>query len=106
MDSITRMTQDEYDYFSQGIDNYTQGRFDEAVKSYDQALTINNDDYDAWLCRGEALAEQGRHEEALQSFNPAILIDPTKTRWGGMVTELRCTTWEEGGRPHYPSLKS
>ena len=53
-----------------------QGKLQEAVQSYDQAITIKPDYADAYNNRGVALQELGRLEEALKSCNQAIKIKP------------------------------
>ena len=56
------------DFFNQGISLYTKGHYDEAVKSFDQVLAIDNDNCYAWMCRGEALDELGQFDEAVTSY--------------------------------------
>ncbi|WP_414530944.1 tetratricopeptide repeat protein, partial [Nodularia chucula] len=49
-------------------------RYEEALKSFDQALTIKDDDPDLWNNRGAALGNLERYEEALHSFDKALAI--------------------------------
>ncbi|MBC6455787.1 MAG: tetratricopeptide repeat protein, partial [Hormoscilla sp. SP5CHS1] len=45
-------------------------------RSYDKAVEIKPDDYEAWYNRGIALDELSRYDEALASFDKAIEIKP------------------------------
>ena len=42
------------------------GRYEEAIKAYDEALKINPQDADAWTNKGNALSNLGRKEEAIK----------------------------------------
>ncbi len=50
--------------------------YEEALRSYDQALKIKPDDDSAWYNRGNALGNLGRYEEAIASFDQALKIKP------------------------------
>jgi predicted O-linked N-acetylglucosamine transferase (SPINDLY family) len=52
-------------------------RFDEALATYDKALTIKPDDASALSNRGNALLELRRFDEALTSYEKALAIEPT-----------------------------
>ena len=52
----------------------TLKRFDEALTSYDRALTIMPDGAEAWNNRGNTLQSLKRFDEALASFDRAIAI--------------------------------
>ena len=51
------------------------GRYEEALKAYEQTIKVNPDDAEAWANKGIALGHLGRYEEALQAFDQAIKID-------------------------------
>jgi tetratricopeptide (TPR) repeat protein len=55
------------------------GRYEEAMVSYDTALRINPDSYQAWNNRGVALVELGRYDEAIESYDKALRINPEYT---------------------------
>jgi len=40
-------------------------RYDEAIASYDKAIEIKPDDYEAWKNRGKALYQLSRYDEAI-----------------------------------------
>lgn len=48
----------------------------EALTSYDKAIELKPDYYEAWNNRGNALGELERHEEALTSYDRAIELKP------------------------------
>ena len=52
------------------------GRFDDALSSYDRALTLKPDFVQVLINRGVLLAELGRNEEALASYDKALTFVP------------------------------
>ena len=64
------------DWFNQGNALVESGRYEEAVSSYDRALEINPDYYQAWVNRGIVLNALGRSEEAVASYDRALQINP------------------------------
>jgi predicted O-linked N-acetylglucosamine transferase (SPINDLY family) len=51
-------------------------RFDEALASFDQAIALKSDYFDAYCARGHVLQELRRHEAAVASYDQAIALDP------------------------------
>ena len=49
---------------------------EEAIASYDRALSINPDSHEAWFLRGNALFSLRRHEEAIISYERNLAINP------------------------------
>ncbi len=52
------------------------GKFDDALGFFEQALLLNQDDPDLWNYKGIALRSLGRYEEAMECFNKSLKIDP------------------------------
>ena len=52
------------------------GKFDDALGFFEQALLLNQDDPDLWNNKGIALRSLGRYEEAMECFNKSLKIDP------------------------------
>ncbi len=50
--------------------------YEEALRSYDQALKIKPDKDSAWYNRGVALGKLGRYEEEIASYDQALKIKP------------------------------
>ena len=63
----------------QGNTAYDQGRSEEAIQYFDQALAIDPEDTDALISKGSALEDLNRTEEAIQYYDKAIDIDPEDT---------------------------
>lgn len=53
-----------------------EGRYDEALMLFEQALLEDENDPDAWNCKGAALRSMGRYDEANKCFNRSLRIDP------------------------------
>jgi tetratricopeptide (TPR) repeat protein len=55
---------------------YEQGRYNEAVQSYEKAILLNPQLEAAWLNKGNVLYVQSNYDEALQAFDRATKINP------------------------------
>lgn len=65
-------------------------RLDEAIASYDRALTIRPDSYDAWNNRGAELYSLGLYQEALDSFDRAVALkNNEELYWSNRGNALR-----------------
>lgn len=63
-------------WFARGMVMQTLGRKEEALRSYEQALTLAPTYTEAFVNCGAILRELHRHDEALARFNQAIAVDP------------------------------
>ena len=63
-------------YSSLGNVFKAKGQFDEAIKHYEQALTLKPDFFDVFNNYGAALLSLGRLDEALKYFEKVIAINP------------------------------
>jgi CHAT domain-containing protein/Flp pilus assembly protein TadD len=63
-------------WFEQGNALYVEGRYQDAISSYDQALKFKLDSDGAWNNRGSVLANLGRYEEAITSYDNALKFKP------------------------------
>ncbi len=52
------------------------GKYDEALAFFDQALLLNQNDPDLWNNKGVALRSLGRYEESMECFNKSLQIEP------------------------------
>jgi tetratricopeptide (TPR) repeat protein len=78
------------DYLKQGDALFFQGRYQDAIISYDKVIKKQPDCYLAWVSRGWALRRLGRYEEALKSYQKAIDIKPEDSLgWYGKANALR-----------------
>jgi len=69
MDSITSLVE-------KGKSLMDDGKFDDALGFFEQALFLNQDDPDLWNYKGVALRSLGRYEESMECFNKSLEIDP------------------------------
>ena len=76
-------------YFEQALILSTNGDYEEAIASFDQALKIKPDYHKAWNNRGIALFNLGRLEEAIASFDEALKFKSDKDEaWHNRGTAL------------------
>ena len=61
---------------SQGKSLLEDGKFEDALGFFEQALLLNQDDPDLWNYKGITLRSLGRYEEAMDCFNKSLKIDP------------------------------
>ncbi len=52
------------------------GRYNDALYSFEQAILLNQKDPDLWNLKGIALRSLGRYDEAIECFNKSLEIDP------------------------------
>ena len=52
------------------------GKFNDALSFFEQALLLNQDDPNLWNYKGIVLRSLGRYEEAIECFNMSLKIDP------------------------------
>ncbi|HET8720194.1 MAG TPA: tetratricopeptide repeat protein [Candidatus Nitrosotenuis sp.] len=53
-----------------------EGRFDEALSNFEQALLLDQNNAEILNQKGAALRSLGRYDEALECFNKSLTIDP------------------------------
>jgi tetratricopeptide (TPR) repeat protein len=54
------------------------GRYDEEIKSYNQAISLNPNHHAALYNLGNCMGSLGRYEEAIEAYSKAINIKPDK----------------------------
>jgi len=64
------------DLVGKGQSLLKDGKFNDALGFFEQALLLNQDDPDLWNNKGTALRSMGRYEEAMECFNKSLKIDP------------------------------
>lgn len=70
---------DALSLYNHGNTLIAQKRFEQALASYDGALTIRPDWPEVFAHRGIALHELTRFDEALSSYDRALTIRPNQT---------------------------
>ena len=61
---------------SKGQQCMDDGKYEEALAFFEQALLQNQTDPDLWNYKGVALRSLGRYEESMECFNKSLEIDP------------------------------
>ncbi len=64
------------DLVAKGESFLEDGKFNDALGFFEQALLLNQDDPNLWNNKGIALRSMGRYEEAMECFNKSLEIDP------------------------------
>jgi len=64
------------DLVAKGQSFLEDGKFNDALGFFEQALLLNQDDPDLWNYKGITLRSMGRYEEAMECFNKSLKIDP------------------------------
>ncbi len=59
-----------------GNDLLREGKYNEAMMAYDQAIKINPQNPIVWYNKGFLLSNLGKYEEAIKAYDKAIEIDP------------------------------
>lgn len=62
-----------------GLNYYYQGKYDEAIDAYDQAINLDPNStqtWQAWKGKGDALYGQEKYEEAIIAYDKAIELRP------------------------------
>jgi predicted O-linked N-acetylglucosamine transferase (SPINDLY family) len=72
-------------------------RFDEALASYDRAITLKPDYAEVYSNRGNTLLELRRFDEAIIDFDKALSIDQTLKRVFGdrLFAKTKCCIWKD-----------
>jgi len=64
------------DLVEKGQSLMDDGKFDNALGFFEQALLLNQNDPDLWNYKGIALRSLGRYEESMDCFNKSLEIEP------------------------------
>ncbi len=81
------------EFNNKGIDLYSMGRYDDAIKYFNRALEIDPSYIKALSNKGVVLNKLGRYEEAIKCFDKVIKVNPNlSTAWnhkGEALSSLR-----------------
>ena len=64
------------DLIKRGNELIDEGKFEESLSYFDQALILQPNNPDLWNKKGVALRGLGRYDEALDCFNKSLQLDP------------------------------
>ncbi|MFZ0511560.1 MAG: tetratricopeptide repeat protein [Candidatus Nitrosopolaris sp.] len=76
---------------NKGIALGNLGKYEEAVKSFEEATRIKADFALAWYNKGIALGNLGKYEEAIISYDEAISIKPDYARKKAIIITIFCS---------------
>ena len=69
MKSIDKLTK-------MGKKQLEEGQYEDALNSFQKAISLNQNDPDLWNLKGVTLRSLGRYNEAVECFNKSLEIDP------------------------------
>jgi len=64
------------DWYNKGYALFAQGKYDEAIPAYDEAIRLDPNYAEAWNGKGVALERQNMYNDAIQAYDKAIMLDP------------------------------
>ena len=76
--TVPTSTEGEHvDFFDSGLELHDQGRWEEAIAEFHEAVRLDPQDPDPYLFRGISYLNVGEYDLALEDLNSAISFDPT-----------------------------
>ena len=67
---------DKYDLYDQAVDLVAEGKVEEAVTCYREAIDLDADFADGWQGLALALNDLGRHQEAIEAAKRLCALTP------------------------------
>jgi tetratricopeptide (TPR) repeat protein len=67
---------DKYDLYDQAVDLIAEGKLDEAVATYREAVALDAEFADGWQGLALALTQLGRHPEAIEAAKRLCELTP------------------------------
>lgn len=67
---------DKYDLYDQAVDLVAEGKMDDAVARYREAIALDADFADGWQGLALALNQMGRHPEAIEAAKRLCELTP------------------------------
>jgi len=62
--------------FVKGQTFASEGKYDQAIQVYDQALATDPKNDKVYFVKGQALAAEGKYDQAIQAYDQALATDP------------------------------
>lgn len=86
------------DFTGRGFDSLSDGQYEEALRSFDRAVSVRPNSLRAWTGRGIALTGLSRYEEALKAFDRATSIAEKE---GPHVQASSASLWSSKGMIYF-----
>lgn len=110
---IRRVMSPHHACYEKGNKLLKSQQYEEAIASYDKAIKLKHDFWEAWHHRAWALGSLQRYKEAIASYEQAIVLKPDNpaiwTDWSGALAALQryeeaiaCCDRAIEINPHYP----
>ena len=64
------------DLIRKGKEKLEEGKFEDALGYFEQALLLDPQNPELWNDKGVALRSIGRYDEAIECFNKSLELDP------------------------------
>ncbi|MBD2085226.1 tetratricopeptide repeat protein [Trichocoleus sp. ST-U3] len=110
---VRRVMSPHHACYEKGNQLLKSQQYEEAIASYDKAIKLKHDFWEAWHHRAWALGSLQRYKEAIASYEQAIVLKPDNpaiwTDWSGALAALQryeeaiaCCDRAIEINPHYP----
>ena len=73
---VERPKPQENPYYSQGVREFEEGKYDKAIESFDKAIQQDPNFEDAYHYRGQAYYKLDRYPNAIIDYNKVLQLDP------------------------------
>ncbi|MEM7773122.1 MAG: tetratricopeptide repeat protein [Cyanobacteria bacterium P01_A01_bin.37] len=88
--AIPQLTFTANDYIKQGNALFFESRYDDAIATYDKAIQLDPDLYEAWFGKASSLVVQQHYDDALDAYHRSLELNPDSVEaWFGKGTVLR-----------------
>ena len=94
-------------WYNKGAALSIQGKYDEAIKAYDEAIRLDPNFAMSWNNKGLALIDQGKLNESVEANDEAIKLDPNLVAMPGSIKAMlsihRASTMRQSRHTMRPS---
>lgn len=63
-------------YYNLGLSYFLLGEYNKSIENFDEALKLNEEDYETYNDKGNAYYKQGYFDKAIESYKKALSINP------------------------------
>ena len=73
---------------NKGLALNSQGKYNESIEAYDEAIKLDPKYANAWNNKGNALQNQGKYDESIEAYDEAIKLDPKFAHGLGIIKAM------------------